>query len=334
MRVLVFGAGAVGQGMGGFLAASGHPTTLLLRPRYRDALVQGGLRISGVFGERFVRPSELTLATNVNQLGSGQYDVVLLCVKSYDTRDSAAALERIAGADTVVVSMQNGYGNVELLAQGLGKERVLCARVITGFSIPHPGHVEITVHADDIGIGSFYLPTHPIAGALAGALSESGLPSKPAENVEALLWEKIVYNCALNALGAILEVHYGALGDSTHTRPMMDNIIDEVFRVIHHHGFPCTWGSADEYRDAFYTRQLPATYDHRPSMLQDLAAGKRTEIDALNGAIVQLGSAVGLKTPVNQTIVRIVHFLEARALTANRHQANTTGGPEADLRAG
>jgi 2-dehydropantoate 2-reductase len=326
VRVLVFGAGAVGQGVGGFLAASGHPTALLLRPRYRDALAQRGLRVSGVFGERLLRPSELTLATDTDHLHPGQYDVILLCVKSYDTRDSAAALERLVGEETVVVSVQNGYGNVELLARRLGKERVLCARVITGFSIPQPGEVEVTVHADDIRIGSFYAPTHPMAESLARALSEAGLPSKAAGNVEALLWEKIVYNCALNPLGAILGVHYGALGDSAHTRAVMDSIIDEVFRVIHHHGFPCTRGSADEYREAFYTRQLPATYNHRPSMLQDLASGKRTEIDALNGAIVRLGSEAGLQTPVNQTIVRIVRFLEARALTAGRHQANTTGG--------
>ena len=311
MRILVFGAGAVGQGVGGFLAAAGHPTTLLLRPRYREALAREGLRVSGIFGQRVLQPGQLTLASDPAELAPGGYDVILLCVKSYDTGPSLPALGRVAGADAAVVAMQNGYGNVELLASALDKRRVLCARVITGFSIPCPGQVQITVHADDILIGSFYSRTHPAAEALAAALTESGLPARAVEDVEAALWTKILYNCALNPLGAILGVHYGALGDSADARAIMDAIIEEGFGVIHAWQFPCQWKSPAEFREVFYKSQIPSTYDHRPSMLQDLSAGKRTEIDALNGAIVRLAAAKGLAAPVNETIVRVMRFLEA-----------------------
>lgn len=312
MRVLIFGAGAVGQGVGAFLAAAGHQITLLLRPRYRDVLAEHGLTASGIFGRRTVGPSQLRLAGDPAELSGRGYDAVLVCVKSYDTQAAADALEGLAGEDTAVVSMQNGYGNVELLASRFGQERVLCARVITGFSIPQPGRVEITVHADDIHVGSFYQPAHPTAEALARALSEAGLPARCVDNVEAALWGKILYNCALNPLGAILRVHYGALGDSPHSRAVMDAIISEVFAVIGAYRFPCPWPNAAAFRDVFYASQLPATYDHRPSMLQDLAAGKRTEIDALNGAIVRLAAEKGLAAPVNETLTRIVHFLEER----------------------
>jgi len=312
MRVLVFGAGAVGQGAGAFLAAAGHEVTLLLRSRYRRAIGRRGLNVSGIFGERSVPPAGLTLATDPAELSPDGYDVILLCVKSYDTPAAAAAIEELLSEDTVVVSMQNGYGNVELLASRFGHHRVLCARVITGFAIPSPGRVEITVHADDILFGAFARPSHPMADALAAALRESGLPSRPAENVEAALWGKILYNCALNPLGAILGVHYGALGDSPDSRAVMDAVIDEVFAVIHAHGFPCPWAGAGEFREVFYAKQIPATYDHRPSMLQDLAAHKRTEIDALNGAIVRLAAEKHLTTPVNAALTRMVHFLEAR----------------------
>ena len=310
MRVLVFGAGAVGQGVGAFLAAAGHAVTLLLRPRYRRAIARRGLKVFGLFGERSVPPARLTLATDAGELSPDGYDVILLCVKSYDTPAAAPAIEALLSEGTVVVSMQNGYGNVELLASRFGHERVLCARVITGFAIPSPGRVEITVHADDVLIGAFGRPSHPMADKLAAALSEAGLPSSPAENVEAALWGKILYNCALNPLGAILGVHYGALGDSPDARAVMDAVIDEVFAVIDSHGFACPWPSAAEFREVFYARQIPATYDHRPSMLQDLSAGKRTEIDALNGAIVRLAAANGLATPVNATLTRLIHFLE------------------------
>ena len=316
MRVLVFGAGAVGQGVGGLLAAAGRPTTLLLRDRHRHALAERGLTVTGIFGERFVGGDALGLVTDPADLQPGEYDVILVCVKSYDTPAAAEAVAGLLGPRTVVVSMQNGYGNVELLAERLGRQRVLCARVITGFEIPRPGEILITVHADDVHVGSFYQPGHPMAAALAAALSEAGLPTVAVDTVEADLWGKILYNCALNPLGAILGVHYGALGDAADSRAVMDAVIDECFDVIAAHGFPCPWPTAAAFREVFYGRQVPATYDHHPSMLQDLQAGKRTEIDALNGAIVRLAAEKGLSADVNQTLVRIVHFLEARRAAA------------------
>jgi len=207
--------------------------------------------------------------------------------------------------------MQNGYGNVEALAESLGKQRVLCARIITGFSIPRPGSVKVTVHADDIEVGSFFECDHTASGPVASMLSDAGIPSRVSDNVEAALWGKILYNCALNPLGAILGVHYGALGDSEDCRAVMDAVIDEVFDVIHRCGFPCAWKDARAFKRVFYEEQIPATYDHKPSMLQDLEAAKRTEIDALNGAVVSLASQKGLNAPVNGTLVRIIHFLES-----------------------
>lgn len=311
MRVLVWGAGAVGQGVGGFLAAAGHDVALLLRPRYRRAIARGGLRVTGLFGDRFVAAGGVGLACDPAELKGG-WDVVLLTVKSYDTAAAAAEMSDVLAPDTVVVSMQNGYGNVEALASRLGRQRVLCARVITGFSIPTPGRVEVTVHADSVHVGSFYARRDPTAEALADALDGAGLPAEAVETVQADLWGKILYNCALNPLGAVLGVHYGALGDCQPTRDVMNAIIDEAFDVIEACGFPYPWRTAGEYREVFYGRQLPATYDHRPSMLQDLRAGKRTEIDALNGAVVRLGSKEGVATPVNGTIAQLIRFLEAR----------------------
>jgi len=313
LRILFMGAGAVGQGVGGFLAAAGHEVALVLRPRYRDALARQGLRVEGIFGDRHVHPDRLTLATDPAELAGRQFDAVVITVKSHDTPAAAEAAAPLVGPTTAVVSMQNGYGNVEHLADRFGTDRVLCARVITGFSIPEPGRVVITVHADAIRIGSFYRPHHPMAERLAAAIDDAGLPAKAADDVEAVLWGKILYNCALNPLGAILGVHYGALADSPQTRAVMDAIIDEAFAVIDAHGFRCLWPSADAFREAFYGRQIPPTYDHRPSMLQDLAAGRRTEIDALNGALVRLAAEKDIPAPINQTIVRLVHFLEAHA---------------------
>jgi 2-dehydropantoate 2-reductase len=266
--------------------------------------------ISGIFGSRRVKPSQLRLASSISELTPGHYDLILLCVKSYDTEASIQALNQLLSERTVVVSMQNGYGNVERLTSNFGKDRVLAARVITGFSMPQAGNVEITVHADDILVGSFYVSEHPIAKILAQALNKAGLPTRSSPNIQAALWAKILYNCALNPLGAILGVNYGALGDSPEARALMDNIIDEAFAVIHRYSFPCLWDSPESFRRAFYGSQIPATYAHKPSMLQDLESGKRTEIDALNGALVHLAAKKDILAPVNKTMVRMVHFLE------------------------
>ena len=311
MKILIFGAGALGQGIGGFLAAAGNDVTLLLREKYARAISEGGLDVTGILGERRVPPGEIHLATNADELTGENFDFILLSVKSYDTAASIPLIARIASDETIITSIQNGYGNVEALEQAFGPERVLCARVITGFRVPKPGSVDITVHADDVTVGSFSSKRHPAALQLADALCAAGIPARTSENVEADLWGKIVYNIALNPLGAILGVHYGALGHSEYSRAVMDRMIDEAFAVMARLDFPCRWATADEFREIFYSKQIPATYDHRSSMLQDITAGKRTEIDCLNGAVVRLGREAGVATPVNSAITNQIRFLES-----------------------
>lgn len=310
MRVLIVGAGAVGQGLGGFLAAGGHDVTLLLRPRFREAIAREGLALDGVLGERRIAPGQVHLAGEEGELDA-EYDFVLVCVKSYDTPTAGPIAARAAGETGVVVSAQNGYGNVETLSESIDGDRVLCARVITGFEIPRPGRVHVSVHADAVHVGSFRRGDHPAAAVLAGALAAAGVPCEAVADIQADLWGKILYNCALNPLGAILGVQYGALGEREDTRAVMDTIIDEVFAVVRAGGFACPWPDAQAFRRVFYRRQLPATYDHHPSMLQDLRAGKPTEIDALNGAVVRLGRRLGVPTPVNHALAAMVRFRES-----------------------
>lgn len=314
MNVLIYGAGAVGQAVGGLLAEGCCRVTLLLRPRLADAIHAGGLHVTGLFGNHHIDPKRLTLLTSLAPGeytgGQGDYDVVLVTTKSYDTAATADAIRRIDNGRFVVVSMQNGYGNVETLTEAFGPGRVLCARVITGFVAPAPGTVDITVHADSITIGRFDGADSPPAEHLAAVLSAVGLPARASRQVQSELWAKILYNCALNPLGAILGVVYGKLAENPQTRSLMDRIIDEAYAVMPALGLPRLFADADAFRAAFYSRMVPPTAAHTPSMLQDLRAGKRTEIDALNGAIVSLADRTGLDAPINRTVVSMVKFLE------------------------
>jgi len=311
--VLVAGAGALGSVFGGFLRRAGLDVTLLGRAAHLDAIAARGLTIDGIWGTHHV--DGFAVATDPAAL-PGLFDIVLIPVKSYDTRAMAAAIASHLAADGVALSLQNGLGNVETLETALGPERTLGARVIFGATLPAPGRARVTVFADPTAIGPLEPGRHPHRDAAARrwaeAIDRAGVPAVATDRLAALLWAKVFYNAALNPLGALLGVHYGALPERPDSRALMDEVIDEAFAVARAEDVALAWASADEYRREFYGRLVPATYDHRSSMLQDLERGRRTEIDAINGAVWRRGAARAIKAPVNETLTRLIHSVEER----------------------
>jgi 2-dehydropantoate 2-reductase len=171
--------------------------------------------------------------------------------------------------------------------------------------------VEITVHADAIHIGSLFSADLSVIEPLARAIRAGGVPCETTDSIEKDLWSKMLYNCALNPLGAILGVPYGALAESVSTRTLMDRIAEEVFAVMIAAGYRTHWQEPGEFLDVFYSRLVPDTAAHESSMLQDITAGKRTEIDALNGAVLQLAQEHGIAVPYNLAVYNLVQFLES-----------------------
>ena len=143
---------------------------------------------------------------------------------------------------------------------------------------------------------------------VAADLNRAGIPTREVNDILTHLWGKVLYNCALNPLGAILGVPYGALGDNPQTRGLMRRIIEEIYQVADARGVPLGHADAGAYVKFFLENLVPATASHWPSMWQDLQAGRRTEIEALNGAICRYGEAVGVLTPYNDAISRLVRF--------------------------
>jgi 2-dehydropantoate 2-reductase len=181
---------------------------------------------------------------------------------------------------------------------------------MTGFMKHEPHHVDITVHADDVRAGSLFDVPSDILLPLCESMTSGGLSCVTTDTVEKDLWAKMLYNCSLNPLGAMFNVKYGALAASSHTMDIMNSIIDEIFRVMHSAGYSTHWETPDEYRDLFYEKLVPATAEHQSSMLQDIRAGRRTEINAMNGAVVALADEHNLEVPVNRTITGMIHFIE------------------------
>jgi 2-dehydropantoate 2-reductase len=144
------------------------------------------------------------------------------------------------------------------------------------------------------------------ARGVAALLAHAGIESIATNNIAGTLWAKVFYNGALNALGALLDTHYGALGDDPDLRAVMNGVIDEAFAVAAAEGVQLSWSSAADYQELFYTSLVPSTYVHRSSMLQDLERGRRTEIEAINGAVWRRGQALGIATPYNDILTRLI----------------------------
>jgi 2-dehydropantoate 2-reductase len=311
MRVLIAGAGALGSVFGGFLRRAGLEVTLLGRAPHLAAIARSGLAVDGIWGAFHV--AGFATATDAAAL-RGPFDVALVPVKAYDTRAVADAIAPLLSASGIAISLQNGLGNVEQLEAAVGAERALGARVIFGAVVPAPGAARVTVFADPTAIGA--LSPGRSAGRDAAArrwaeiIDAAGVPAVYTDRLAALLWAKVFYNAALNPLGALLRLPYGALPGRGDSRALMDAIIDEAFAVARAEAVQLPWATAAEYRAEFYGRLVPATADHRASMLQDLERRRRTEVDAINGAVWRRGAAHGISTPVNEALTRLMHLVE------------------------
>lgn len=305
---LIYGAGAIGSVLGGFLSASGQRVAFWGRGAHFKAIITNGLFIDGIWGEKRlppVKPLRITPGLSVRN--------ILLSVKAHQTKQAVKEIKPLAGSETVVFSMQNGLGNIEWISESLGEEHAGGGRVIFGATVVRPGHARVTVCADRVLVGFPGGKTvSPRAAEVADALSRAGIAASPVEDIIPHLWAKALYNCSLNPLGAILGVQYGRLGEEESTRKFISAVIDEIYKVADAHHVTLDPDSPSGYYALLMKRLLPPTASHLSSMFQDLEAGRKTEIDSLCGRITALGKEAGIPVPYNQTLVWMIRFLEKR----------------------
>lgn len=312
MRVLVVGAGALGSVFGCLLKDKGHEVGLLEPSSRLDDVRELGLRVSGLFGEH--KCSGFTLYSSHLDVPADYYDLVLITVKSFHTAAAAKQIAPKVGETALVISLQNGIGNYEAIAAEVGEHRTLAGRVIFGARMADRAHAEVTVYAEPVTIGS---PQNG-DGALfarsqttATAFSEAGTPTEATKEITKYIWSKMLYNCSLNPLSALLNVPYGKLLDSEGTKNLMRQIVEEIFAVTQAHGIELFWNKPQDYIDLLFGKLIPDTAAHFASMAQDLQAGRRTEIEALNGAVVRLGEEAGVPCPANAALSNLIRAAES-----------------------
>jgi 2-dehydropantoate 2-reductase len=302
------GAGSIGSVVGGFLHLGGHDVYLIGKGSHIEAVEARGLDITGIWGDHRVEGVRASSSIEV-MMGDGfAPEWTFLSVKSYDTRAAMADLAPALRGQRGVISLQNGLGNVEAIAES-APGMVVGGRVIFGATTLEPGRVEVTVCADDVLLGPAPGGPERVDDVVA-ALSSSGIPCRYERRILSYIWDKVLYNVCLNALATLLKTDYGSLRDSDDSWLIMDMLCREFYLVAGAEGIELVSPDPDSYLQRFKYELLPPTREHRSSMQEDIEQGRRTEIDALNGAIVRLASAHRVVVPANEVLTGMIKFLE------------------------
>lgn len=304
--VAVLGAGAVGSYFGGMLARAGAPVTLIGRLPHVEAVRRDGLKVeSARFRER------IRLAATVDVASARDSKIVLFCVKTPDTEEAARLLAPHLAGGATVVSIQNGVDNVERIRDASGIDAVpsvvyVGVEMITPGSIRHTGGGELIVgHPSGAPIW------RERCEAISALFARAGVPCRVSGDIESEQWIKLVMNCAYNAISALSRTRYGSLLKDAGARDLMRLLVLEIRGVARARGIRMPEES--ELVEAMW-RLGEAMPEAISSTAQDIAAGRRTEIDSLNGHVARLGSELNVPTPVNRTLHSLVKLLEAHAL--------------------
>ena len=304
MNIAIVGAGAMGGLFGARLAAAGENVTLVdIWQEHVAAINANGLTVLELdMSESIAWPRALLRVED-----APPSDLVIIFVKSTMTRDAALNAKCMFDPETRVLTLQNGLGNAEKIAEVVGAAKVLAGTTAQGATLLGPGRVR---HggAGPTHIGCLAGGTDSFAQKVASMFSRAGLPTLVDRDVTSLIWGKLVVNVGINALTALLHLRNGQLADFAETRELVGMAVEEAVTVAGAAGVTLPYENAVEKVLAVAT----STAGNQSSMLQDILRGRLTEIDSINGALVQEGHRLGIATPVNRTLTLLIRNLEKK----------------------
>lgn len=292
MRIAVMGAGAVGCYFGGMLARAGHDVTLVARLPHVEAIRRDGLLLDTV---SFLERVQVRAQTEPSAVRGAE--LVLFCVKSSDTARAALAIAPHLGRDALVLSLQNGVENAERLQAAL-PQSVLATVVYAATEMAGPGHIK------HHGRGELVIGASDASRGVVALFEPAGVPVHVSDNIAGAQWAKLVVNCAYNALSAVTQLPYGALVQGAGVADVMRDAVQECLAVARAAGIQVP---GDSWAAVQRTGRMVGQYS---SMAQDLARGRPSEIDHLNGYVVRRGEALGVATPVNRVLQTLVKLLD------------------------
>ncbi len=301
MKVAVMGSGAVGGYFGGLLARGGADVTFIARGKHLEALRAQGLTVKSVKGD-----FSLLIQATGDPKEVGLVNLILFCVKSYDTERAMRQALPMVGRDTIVLSLQNGVDNEEKIASVVGKEKVLAGVAYIGSSVPEPG---VILHEMEgkIAFGELDGGVSDRVLKLKEFFDRCGLPAEASPDIKKALWAKLAWNAPCNAINALVGGLVKAIVENPQTLELAKRVTAEVVAVASASGIPLTFEEVWARNLRFSQRS-----DIKTSMLQDLEMGRPLEHEALNGIIVKYGAKLGIPTPYNFALYALLATLQPR----------------------
>jgi 2-dehydropantoate 2-reductase len=300
MRTYMIGSGAMGSVYGGLLAAAGFDVTLVDPRADHIALVQrNGLVVEGVRGRHVVKLPAVT-----THVGLASADLAIIFTDANATRDAAREAAEVLRPEGFALTLQNGIGNVEALTAELGAARVVAGVTMNSGAFPEPGRALYT-NAGLTSIGELDGKTTPRIEEVARMLNAAGIETRVVDDPMSQIWTKFVLNCAINPLTAITGLRSGEMYRTPEVNALQDRVLDEILAVVERKGVRLAESDLRKKIKAHCRVRY-----NRPSMMQHIEQGRRTEIDALNGALVREAKALGVPVPYNEAVVAVVKGLE------------------------
>jgi 2-dehydropantoate 2-reductase len=305
MNIAVFGTGAVGGYFGGRLAQAEEEVTFIARGEQLQALRGRGLRVDSLKGDFVVRP---VCATD-DPAQVGIVDAILVGVKAWQVSDAAQAMRPLVGPETFVVPLENGVEAPDQLAEVLGSDHVLGGMCRIVSFVTEPGHVRHAGLEPYVAFGELDNRPSERADRLQAAFTRAGVMAEVPADIRVAMWEKFLFIASFSGVGAVTRAPAGVLRELPETRRMLDQAMREVLDVAHAHGIALSEHSIP--RTMALIDGLPA--EGTASMQRDVMAGRPSELESQNGAVVRLGREANVATPLHTFMYRSLKPLELRA---------------------
>jgi len=300
MRIYMLGSGAMGGVFGGLLGGAGYDVTLIdSREDHIHKIQTEGLTVEGMRGTHVVR-----VAAQRDETGLAPGDLAIIFTDANATGEAAKLATKLLKPDGFALTLQNGIGNVETLVAALGKQRVIAGVSMNSAANPATGR-SVYTNVGMTSIGELDGASTQRVKQVADMLNNAGIPTEIIPDPMNWIWGKFVLNCGINALTAITGLRSGEIYRTPEVNALQDRVIDEIMAVVERKKLKLPEKNPrQKIKDHCRIRY------NKPSMMQHIEQGRRTEIDALNGALVREARALGIAVPYNEAIVAVVKGLE------------------------